>query len=176
MTGQDFINLLLLKNTRHLNFSNKIEILDSLDEDFYFKDLKKDELKIFEKEYSDFNKAPYVLYYLINRDSWLKDKSLDIIESYISMMQLKSNNLDLEQAEKNKFGFEILGSSKKVLGSGILVPIKESYDSCIAPKQEQIEEFLKLHPGYWISLKDSIDTPAEFTKEELDFIKKMENI
>ena len=92
------------------------------------------------------------------------------------MMQLKSNNLDLEKAEKNKFGFEILGSSKKVLGSGILVPIKESYDSCIAPKQEQIEEFLKLHPGYWVSLKDSIDTTAEFTKEELDFIKKMENI
>ena len=47
MTGQDFINLLLLKNTKHLNFSNKIEILDSLNEDFYFKDLKKDELKIF---------------------------------------------------------------------------------------------------------------------------------
>lgn len=172
MTGQDFINLILLKNKNELDLSNRKEVSESSIE-LTFQDLNKEELKGFYEEYEGYVKAPFVLYTLINREPTLKEKNIETIETYVKMLQEKSDNIDWEDAEIDKFGFEILGSSKKVLGSGVIVPIKDTYRGCIAP--EKAEDFLKMHPGYYIDWEYIFDEPNTFSAEELELIKKLES-
>lgn len=169
MTGQEFINLLFSK-IDDCDTSDKMKAL-MVSEDLTFEELKIEDFE----EYKDFVKAPMVLYYLIKRDKFLKKQSIRAISSYVSMLQIKSDNTDWRPSKDERIGFELLGTSKKVLGAGKLSPVLEpqSYTNVISYKK--IIEFLKLHPGYVVDLDSSFDT-EDFTENEIKAIKELEKI